>query len=1243
MDRRSILDTQVEHTPLSILNEDYQPPEPVVEEQPWSKVWDAAKQRDWLWNTETRRDEANKFGGYQEGYVVPVDSVQAVSEAKRYTDSDKEFLFKASSPENLQKRVEILDHDKEAKLVLQNAGWTGIGAETLAGIADPSMIPTIFLSAPVSVAGRFGKAGVLATRMLEGATIATAQELALMQGDTQRDDEDLIRAGLSGFAFTGLIHGAGVALKYGTDGAKNIFKAADTVERIGRDGINESNFGKAYNQADRVLSNEITETVPRKVALSEKDIIQTLRNEIGEQGDVLSRNKLQAIKEEFRIYKASREAIIESIKLRPNVRPSARAKEIAQVTSAINTRQSKLDELVSSNQAARDVRGYNDALQQGKIPDSLRSRYEELKAENGEFDVPVPTIREKVSILSPVTKEGEPNLGGVSARESIGAMKTRRDFDDINTSDFLLTREAAEGVDRALSTAAELGRSAPRASRIVTSKIAAPLRSLSSELDTAPDDVTRGMALQLVKSPWRIIDGHQSAAEIADTNFARIEPHFIEEASAFEAHLIDKGINTLDIGKVNEARIEFDKEAVLLQAKGLLLSNAPVAGDSPIMLAAKARSRIYEESLKYNKDGNVVGFDDVTHRHEYHSVVFDGGLIQAAHVNNHMDTIVDSIAAAYETGGIKVSRENAIKLAESQIAREWERTGGNDSSPPMMSSSDFSKLADELREKGVGEEIIDDVKNSLFNKTDEVNMSARAMFSLRPNLQARSGDVWLVDLIDTSMERVMKYASEASANNGLAAHGYHSRAQLQAAIAEARLNSMATLADKAKSLTGKAAKEAQRQFDLVKSGKFSTLMDEAVRQMYREPLEGHSGITDALRLSRKIVSVERLRASGLMSLPEYATAAVRNGVWNTLQQLPQSRMFNLSDRSIAKDEFMMFFAKTFGATGHQDYLFGRKFFNNAGFSDTVKSSLKRTDKVLGGMLNVTMTVNGFRTIQHAGEEMVARAIVSNIRDMAVSGKITGNVRKSLMKAGGATEDTLNKMIVLMKANPTKDVFDVVRMLDAKAASNLATAVRSTIGNSFMRFTLGELPPYMNKEAGKLLTSLMSFTIGSYEKMLVRGIKGERAMLLASSMAQAVLGTVALYANTYIQANRYEGRKRQEYIDKMLSDEGVFWGVMNRVGVLSGPMLYMQGLKSSGLTELAKPLGASEKGIDTMQGLSGIQSVEMAKDFANASTSAVKLATQRQSQRDKDNQVKAIQNVIPWYNSTLWNLTYGVAK
>ena len=1231
---RSYLDFTERNIPLSVLRAE---PENLEGSASIKDIWQAATQRHWIANSESRNLEAER--GYDPSYSVKTEDLIKYNDAG-YSDEEIKFLSSSTSNDNFTHRVERIQTDRNVKTLIEKEGMRGTGVEMLASMLDPTLIPTIFLGGTVAAAGKWNSAKAIGLSLMNGASQNLAAEYILKMGDTQRTDEDLMIAMAAGAIFSSGITSIGLGVR-SLKGTRALTQANE-LDAIHKDAISSMMEGKVYMDADGILKKEIPNPVERKTSMSEKDIVSKLQEETGTRADTISSKKIKSAKKDFIEYRKAKELLISGIEA-SLIRPTAKIKQIKQLTDAIALRKNRLDEVVSDNNLVLQKNAELDNLQQGRIPDSLKDRYLELKKEGGEFDG-VESSSLGDSLPKPKVVEGDATSTQPDAEirdDSAGAMRVTRQFNDIETHDELLTPTEVDAIYEAVSIAEQLGLQVPRISRMASK--AKGFRSTSTLIDNAPDAATRGMGIQLLKNGTRTIEGHQSAEELAETLFFRNVPDYLSHEASFDAYADSMGIGILGRGR-GSLKEEFEKLVVLEQSSGRIVDNLADEADTPIVQAAKSRSRIYERSLKNNKDYGVIGFDNVEHTHQYHSVVYSPEMILSS--GAHADNIVDTIANSYMTGGIKLTRANALRLANTQLERSFAfRNGGNGTFKSAMSDAEFNLLAKEMKEKGVDSTTIAELKDSLFNKEDLANMSPRAMFSLKPNLSATSGSLRMVDLVDTSMARVMKYASDSGANAGLASHGYKSRTQFLRAMAEARTSSINELRIDAKSPNPKIAANAERELAIAEKGTNHKYMDDALKLMYREPLEGSAsdGLHDLSKILRKQTSITRLRSTGLMAIPENAIAMARNGALNTIRNLPLARYFDLRESSIVKDKFMADFARTFSATGHQEYLFGSKFYNNSEFDDMTKSKIgNMINKIQGKAMNVTMTVNAFRTFQHGGEEMVARSIVSNLKELSIKGEITPNIRKSLIKVGGLSEDQVNEMIAHFKERPNIDVFDSVRQMPPELYNAVSVAARNTIGSSFMRMGIGESVPYSNHELGKIMTQLLHFSIGSWEKMVVRGIKSDGAGLMASMFAgQAALALMSQYAYVYTRAAGMEGKKRDDFIDKQTSDEGLFWGTFNRVGFLAAPTIPLQMLASARMLPESISSSPTKAGISE----SGVPSISMAADAFNAIGGTAALISNTfddkyMSNKDREKNWKNIRKVMPWIDSPLYNFTVG---
>lgn len=1197
----------------------------VGEEPTIAQLWDASTSRNWTHNALERYEEAETQEFDPEFRVTDEQSMQLRD--KGYTDEEVSFMQRSSSDGNFQFRLTRVESDRKTKQLIEQGGWTGSGIEVAAAMTDPLLIPTMLVGGVGSLA-KFNTVKAVAYGAIEGAGYGLATEYLLAKGDTQRTMEDLIISGAGGALLGGGL--AGISAKLGG------IREANQAQRAYEAGVADLSANKAYHLADEALAQTGVDPVTRKVVLTEQDILTKLRSEVGEPRAALSAKKVKALKDEFRTFKKAQRVKIAALEANRFIKPAARGKQIAQLDGAIKARELKLAQAVEENSLLVDSNSKLSALQQGRIPKSLQSRYDELKRESGDFSS---VKAEAPAPIKPRPKEVDEEGVPVSEDLSVGAMQVKTKYKDIQTFDDLLEESEVPEIMDGVASARDFALSIPRINRVA--HLSKGLRSLSTVLDTAAEPILRGLSAMMFKNGTRTIAGHQSAEELAETLFFRNVPDFFSELNAFNKYAKSVGIGIFGKGRV-KARAEFDNLVVLEQAKGNVTTNKASPNDSPILAAAKARARVYERSLANNKDYNVVGFNKIEHSNSYHSVVYDGSKMSS--LNAEADDIRQVIALSYQTGGIKLPRESALRLAELQIARSNSyKAGDGGSYAKVFPESEFRRLDEELEKAGVDVTTRQEIRSYLFNAEDMENLSPRAMFSLKPDLTQSAGGVRMVDLLDTSVDRVFKYASDSSANAGLASQGFRSRHQLMRALEEGVTVAKNKARVAAKSPNLKEAAAGKAELDKLNSEYYQKMMEDGVSLMYREPLDGkNDGIEDFMKGLRKQTIITRLRSTGLTSLPEFAAAAVRNGALNTLRSIPESRFFDLRTTSIEKDKFMKDFSDVFSSTGHQEAAFGRDFYNGSDFDDATKTAIgQAVDRLQGKMLNVTMTVNLFRSIQHGGEEVVARSIVKNLQGLAKAGEITPVVKRSLMGVGGLAEDQVTEVMKALAKAGDGNIFDTIRTLDPKTRNALAVAVRNTIGSSFMRIGIGESIPYANREMGKMFTSLLNFSIGSWEKMVIRGFTSEQAQMATIFMGQAAVATAAQYAYVYTRAAGKEGQYREGYLDKKLESDDLMWGAMGRMGYLAAPMLPFQMLASARLLPDEMMASPDQTGFTA----ASVAPITFGMDLGRATGSAAELIGDEfnddyMEDKTREKHWRNMRRVLPWVDSPIYNATLG---
>ena len=204
---RSYLDYSEMNIPMAVLRST---PSQEGEDPTTGEIWEAAKYRHWIANAGDRSFKAEE--DFDEAYTVKTEDLIKYNDAG-YSDEEISFLSESVSKGNFGFRVERIQADRDMKALIERGGLEGTGLEMLAGIADPALLPTLFLGGTIAAGAKWRSAKAIGLSMLSGSSQNVASEYILKMGDTQRTDEDLMLAASMGALFSGTITTAGIGLR----------------------------------------------------------------------------------------------------------------------------------------------------------------------------------------------------------------------------------------------------------------------------------------------------------------------------------------------------------------------------------------------------------------------------------------------------------------------------------------------------------------------------------------------------------------------------------------------------------------------------------------------------------------------------------------------------------------------------------------------------------------------------------------------------------------------------------------------------------------------------------------------------------------------------------------------------------------------------------------------------------------------------------------------------------------------
>lgn len=850
--------------------------------------------------------------------------------------------------------------------------------------------------------------------------------------------------------------------------------------------------------------------------------------------------------------------------------------EIDTGNSFANNLRSQIEPSVSGElaQAVSDI----SRLRQGIIPDRLKQQY--LALINPEdaapaYDAAVSRLKpvEAVDKLPETVKQETETKLDDALSTTVDKPDTSAGAAEVKGTILLPDFEAneiSETYSKVLGDLRKVGEKIPVTGAKFTTS---PYTRVMSQMK---DNTLRGLAGLVFNDPHGLKGGPQSAIAFADTMRTRIMPKVVFiESQAQDEYLRNLGINQLlQAGRANDAIIQFSRD-VMLKINSFGDGKVPkiAEGDDVVTRAAKARAGAYQEALELMKRYDVRGFENVEVRGSYFPITFGRNDMQSALDNYGTDAVREVLARGYMNGKIKLSEKSAIMVADSTLERFFRKTGAVKATKPGSSiSGKLAEVVNELRASNVPDEEISTVVKMLQDEQLEDTVSARAMSSLRPDVTSSTVDgLRMIDLIDSSTASVDKYVREASAQSAFARYGMRSRRQAEDTMTEAfkrhreeltRLTEDYNYNKEALSKMDKSSnperaaelEDAIKEYELFGDvNKYRAQLDswekgyfDGIKVAFGEPLEDASSLNTIYGVAGKSVNFMLLGFSGTAQAADLGHVMARAGLGSTLRNLPTSLYHGVRSLLPSQDYFMKNqelsdIAEVFGTISHQDYLFGHKMMSGAEYGDAVIGQVSKWDVGLDKLNWAQSTMSLMRPMQGLIDELSARSLMNNLVKLSKDGLFTGKTRLQFLELGKITDESLDASLYYIKGRMSKGdtIFDAMRTLDPKLRDELGTAIRTVHTSNINRAYYGELPLWTNTGLGKAMLRLQTFALVAWEKAVQRGLRHDRAGLVASMAFASGLASIFIDADVRLQSLKLPEDKRGDYVRKRTEEERLY--------------------------------------------------------------------------------------------------------
>ncbi|QHJ79505.1 MAG: hypothetical protein [Caudoviricetes sp.] len=1296
----------------AILPDEQPPVQPTEAPAPtagFGELYDVAAKRNHIMAAKEQSDKLMSYGAPVEGYKPNYDEVSKVSKDLGLNEEQTTVLSGSLSPEELQYRAQQFHQNNTDKKSLSDSGWKGIAADALAYMTDPAMIPAFAIKSPYVIGRTLGTLGIktaqsavmgVAERALGagivGAGTGLVQEAALSNYDETRDLHDVVIAGLSGMV-------GGVGFSTLADGGASLYRGATAGRRLGQTmdevveatnwdshlgmtseadhSLNQAITGRLdtsnYQKYFKGLESEIPDPVARKRVLSEGQAINQMIDDLspiaearmnrGARGELEAdmksgQHNMDMLNE--RIASVEKSTVSGSGKQLAIAR-STRSFELASLRKQVADQQETLQQLqltIEPHTTGVHAQAVSDIsrLRNGIIPDNLKAKYLDLITPEDaapaftESKGNLPEPKQEATVLpeEAARVEDETLSTTVDKTEkpdtSIGAAEVKGAIIFPDTEGSLIQSTMGKSLENMESLGQRIPVTKAAGTTSIYGRVNAKMKS----------NTLRGLASIVFNDPHGAKTGIQSAVAFSDATRQRIMPKavFIDDAAKNE-YLRAANINPLELGRTNEALIRFDRD-VSLKINELTDTTINPA-DSSVTRAAKARAAAYQDALETAKRYGVRGFEDVESRASYQPIIIGSKDMTSALDKYGEDAVKEVIARGYMGAKKPLTQKSSMIVAEAMLDRYYRRTSSvvQQAGKPSISGR-LEVVKSELISNGIPEKEIQTVLNMLENKSLDDSISARAMDSLKPDINAASYDgLRFVDLMDTSLAGTDKYVREMTAQAAFARHGLKSRRQVEDTITEGFKQHrqevtdltnqyQETVARKAKVREGldtsdldKIITDYERSFG--KGGKdlnsYRKFLDDfegdyfdGIKAAFGEPIEDASGIQQVTSALGKTVNLMLLGFSGVAQVADLGITLARSGIGAVLRNLPTTtyngvRSILPSAKYFMNNNELSNIAEVMGSVSHQDYLFGHKFMTGAEYGDAVIGHVSKADVVLDKINWLQSTMSLMRPVQGMIDELSARSLMTNLVQLSKAGAFTGKTRKAFLEIGKMDEANLDASLTHIKGRMDKgdDLFAAMRTLDPKLRDELGTAIRSVHTSNIGRSYFGELPAFTNKSYGKTLMKLQMFALTSYEKAVQRGVRNDQAGLIAATAFSAGVAYMWSTSDVTIQSLKLPEHKRDEFIKKKLDDQLAYTiaGRMSQVAMFS-TLAQFYNLANPYQDSVLKPFGEYR----------GMASSGAIGKIGQAASSAGKLATDQSTDPDAD--AYKVYGAIPLLNTTM---------
>lgn len=1145
------------------------------EDVSFSSVMSAAIESEWVIPSAIRQSERNEIDTIDPDFSIGEQGMtQLLNDG--YSDREIEFLSGSVSDTDYQSRVADIEEDRERERVLSNAGYMGVGARLSMAMLDPAMLASGVLTGGLALPTRAGRIrSILQTAALTGAESA-AVEAMLVEGDTQKNHEDIFTAALMG-AGIGAVFGGFARLQTGSPDnprtvSKDVIDSAGEMPMVGATQATETTMQKAARATIKVRGQDVVDTgrieqhkvywdmatraKAKERPLGDKELAKNATRKVNAEANI------KAIKQKLRDDVAAHWAKVVVVKGQAREVAEAKVDRMSRLANAAISEQQGIlaraqerldwnDDIFSARQELIQWDNMSDAQKTKYLfPNQTPKRKKFIEAQITSIRrIGEDTAKRDDEFAKPPTPESDGQTG------SVGAAQTENPTGDRFTQPTELRDAEAEWLAGATARAQEHYEAEGwnrYSSRVGTHYLFSDYTQLERSYSTQ----VAGFASEFLENPQGIASGH-TVSVLADTNAANIRyagKGAIDEG--FKRYLAEQGVNIIK-GHISPSfRAEYERQ-LALAVKGLS-TDVP---ESIKFAADGVRSQLAMAG-QLRKTHGEFGFENLELSDNYYPDIMDSnGISKLLWTDGwDMNRVKDLIALGYRTGANELTEAQARLMAHIKFENYEKSVFANDDVYSVFRAKTAGQARDFLKDAKVPDNLIDDFFAEMANKEDWAAISNRAKASLRINWEAEIDGVKISDIMNTNVSQVTEaYTREAAFGAAMAERGIKSEASLNRILRYIERDEHIQSLDKADA-------------DSV-SADIQRLKDNITLLRGRSLVDYTKDFNKAGRTLLDLTAMNRLQQVGFATIPEAARVITHVGIGEFLRSVNGANIFrnpfnraggrNPETMALVKDN-MEELEEIIGFIGEQDF--------NTTFTvrqEDIGSELSsgigaRIDNTVEGAGRISRIASGHNLLQGGMEKLAAQGISrSLIRDALGKKKINRTMRQTLRQSG-IDDKRWEEISEWVRKNHGSEEFGDRnidtwnwRAMPADMRRDMQVAMNRIHKRVVQRGFVGEGNSDWYGAMARYVTQFKSYPLISLEKQLLSDVRGDKLSMASNFLWATALAYAAYSAQIQLRALGMSEDKAEEYTEEMLGDPmKVSWGVLNKhsqlasLGILS---------------------------------------------------------------------------------------------